>query len=117
MRVTDVAVDETGRGTLLAGTVVWDDRRRGQDRIELLYRATPASAVVTPGDALTAAVFMVAMAYGEDMVVDAPVSARLVRNTAEIAGIWTSWRPDWRAPSVEAHQADRSSLTPTGTQP
>ena len=113
MRVTDVTVAETGRGALLTATVVWENARRRPDAIRFLYRDTPASDVVTAGDAVAATVFMPAMATGEDVVVEAPVSRRLLAGMDWIAEIWTSWRPKWRRPNVSAEIVDRSSLSPT----
>lgn len=113
MRVTDVAVDETPRGTLLAGTVVWDDRRRGVDRIEFLYRDTRADAVVTPGDAMLAAVLVLAVAVGEDLTLDVPVSSRLLKAAPRIAEQLVASVPGWHRIGVDAPAADRSALAPT----
>jgi hypothetical protein len=112
MRITDVEVTESAEGAKLAGTLAWDAPRVADDRVEFVHRGLPAGAIATPGDALVAAPLVPAMAVGEDIVVEAPVSSTLMRGLGRIMDIYGSWRTDWHRPAVEAPHADRSDLRP-----
>jgi hypothetical protein len=112
MRVTDVDVVETGRGARISAAIVWGNERRGTDRVEFLYRDTPAAALVTPGDALFAASLPLAVACGEDLVVEAPVSGRLLDAATEISAVYTRRTPSLRRVDADADRADRSGLKP-----
>jgi hypothetical protein len=113
MRVANVDVRENERGTALTADVVSDGASPGAERLEFLYRDTPAASVSTPGDALLAAVLIPAMARREDVGIEAPVSKTLLANAAEIVNIWSAWRRRWRASTIDAQAADRGALEPT----
>jgi len=113
LRVVDVDVRESGRGTRIGATVVWERNKRAPDELEFVYRDTPANAVVTAGDALAATVFMPAMAAGEDVAIDAPVSKRLYDGLGRLADVWLPLMPKWRPVDVSAELVDRSDLSPT----
>jgi len=112
MRITDIEVAESADGARLAGTLAWDAPRIADDRLEYVYRGLPADAILTTGDALVAAALVPAMAVGEDIVVEAPVSRTLLRGLDRITEIYGSWRTDWHRPAVEAPPADRADLRP-----
>ena len=113
MRITDVEVKETTRGTKLAATFVWNDRRRRADRIHFIYRDVPAGALATPGDALLAAALVPAVILREDVVLDVPVSARLLGAAPAIVDYFVSHNRRWHRSRVDAPSVDRSGLTPT----
>jgi hypothetical protein len=112
VKVTDVDVRESARGTAITATVVWERRRREPDRIRFDYRGVGADEVTTPGDALAATVLMPAMASHEDVVVDVPVSRKLHAGMRAVTETWTIWRPDWHRSEVTAELVDRSALSP-----
>lgn len=102
MRIVDIATADTPRGGRLGARVLWDDPRLEPDLIEYLYRDTPAAAITNPGDALLAAMLVPAMAVGEDIRIEAPVSARLVDGAAKIGQTMTRWYPKFRLSRVAA---------------
>src|SRR5205823_6631451 len=112
VRVLDVDVRESARGSRVGATVVWEGKHRKPDQIEIVYRDTPAHAVVTAGDALAATVFMPAMARGEDVAIEVPVSKRLYEGMMHLADIWLPLMPKWRRADVSAELVDRSDLQP-----
>src|SRR5919198_6536076 len=96
MHVTDVSVIETPRGARLSASVSSRRTRDTPEEIEFVYRGVSADAVSTPGDALLATVLQPAMAAGEDVRIDAPVSERLLENVGGVIDTWSTWRPRWR---------------------
>src|SRR5437868_6041399 len=102
MRVTDVDVAESARGATITGTVVWESHEDEPEPISFLYRDLGAEALSAPGDVLATSVWMPAMARGEDVTVDAPVSATLTAGLEEVAEVWTRVMPRWRRPSFSA---------------
>lgn len=113
MRVTDVDVSATDNGVRLSALVRWERASSACDHLEYTYRGVEASAVRTPGDALAAAVLFPAMAHGEDVVIDAPVSRSLLANIDAIVATWKKWRRRWHPTRVSAPEVDRSGLSPT----
>jgi len=100
MRVNDVDVRETARGTRLGATVTWGDGARAE--VGMLFRDTPAALVTTPGDALVASCLVGAMALGEDLSVDAPVSPRLLASVPRITDFFVTWLPRLHRSEVTA---------------
>lgn len=45
---------------------------------------------------------------GQDVLIDGPVDARLLRNVHELMEVWCSWRPGKRPVRIEAESADAS---------
>jgi hypothetical protein len=112
VRLTEVEVTDTPKGARLAARAVWDDRSLRPDDIEFVYRDMPASAIVAPGDALVASMLIPAMAVGEDVSIDVPVSAKLLEGAAKAVRINKEWYPKFHASRVEAPIAD--PIVPTG---
>jgi hypothetical protein len=112
VKVTEVRVDETSRGARITASLLWDHPRRGADELSYLYRDTSADVVTTPGDALLAAVLVPAIALGEDVTIDAPVSRRLLAAVPSIGAFFASWVAGWRPSVVDAPAVDRSALRP-----
>src|SRR5688572_32903495 len=52
------------------------------------------------------------MAHHENVVVDAPVSVRLLHRTVELTDVWTRWIRGWHRSRVSATAADRRELQP-----
>lgn len=110
MLVGDVTISESERGARLGARVRWS---RGDADVELVYRDTPAGDLRTPGDALIATLLAPAMAAGEDIEIDAPVSAKLASNVRVIADVWMAWRRSSRRPRVVAAEVSRDDLSPS----
>ncbi len=112
MKLTDIGVSESSRGIRIAGVATWDDRRRRPETVEFVYQGVAIGEVGAPGDVLAAALLLPAMGGGEDLEVDAPVSAELLRGMSQVAAIWSVWRKRWRRSVVHAEPVDRSNLQP-----
>ena len=113
MRVADVSVDQVADGVRLTAVVVWDRASHGRDDLEMTYHGVDPRDVCTPGDALLATVLVPAMAFRENVVVEAPVSQRLLSNAERIVAAFTSWIPRWHPTEVSAPAVDRSALDAT----
>ncbi len=70
----------------------------------------------TLGDAFLASMLPMAMARGEDIVIDAPVSARLLESLDEIQKIYAGWYPDvLQQVEIEASATNTAPVTGKGT--
>jgi hypothetical protein len=105
MRITEVETQDTPRGGRLRARIVWERTR--PERIHFVYRDVPAAAITSPGDAVLASMLIPAMAMGEDITVEAPVSAGLLEGVREIVRINHGWHPRWHATRVEAPSVPR----------
>jgi hypothetical protein len=113
VRITDIDVTQCEDGARITAAVGWEAGGRRADTIDFRYRGVDADVVATPADAVATAAFMPAMARGEDITIDAPISARLRAGMDEVASVWEPLMPGWRRPEVRADLADRSGLTPS----
>lgn len=86
----------TGRG-IPNDEVVWADVPEGL-----------ANDVTFRLDAWLAWLLPYAFECGEDLVLDGPVDANLLRNVHELMEVWSRWRPDKRPVRVQAEPADPS---------
>jgi len=69
----------------------------------------------TVGDAVTAGLLLPAMAFGEELVIDAPVSARLLERTPKIMDIYAAWAGTIQPVSIHATaQVREKHATGTG---
>ncbi|MFF2351110.1 hypothetical protein ACFVVL_15165 [Kitasatospora sp. NPDC058115] len=66
------------------------------------------------GDAFLAALLMPAMSLGEELVVDAPVSARLLRSARTVAAVYAAWWERLREVRVTAGEVDEARRGPAG---
>jgi hypothetical protein len=112
VRIVDVETTDTEKGGRLCARVLWDRRDFESDHIYYVYRDTPAAAITHPGDTLLASMFVPAMAMGEDVHVDAPVSVRLAEGTSKIASTIKGWYPKFRQSQVSAPAAQPPSNRP-----
>jgi len=99
----------------ISGSAVWDDPSKPPEEIAFLYHGVALDEVGIPGDAFAAVVLLPAMAAGEDVVIDAPVSPKLVAGAWDVAGVWSSWRPGWRRSRIEAPTAHACAPSRGGT--
>ena len=112
MRITDIEVNDTPDGARLTGVAVWDRAARTADRLDFLYRDVPAAALTGGAETLLASTLIPAMAVGEDIRLDVPVSARMLEGVAKIVRINKTWFPNLHRSRVEAEPAVPSA---TGT--
>jgi len=96
---TDIRVDGSDGAVTLSASV---DIETVGDRFPLrsTYRGLPPPAVSSRGDALFVALYPIALALGEDVRVDAPVSAALLERSGDIGEIYRSFKnhfADWKA--------------------
>jgi hypothetical protein len=56
---------------------------------------------------------MPAIAQGEDVTIEAPLSRKLHEGFTKAAEIWKSWVPGWHRSRVEAQLVDRCDLSPS----
>jgi len=104
MRIRDIEVADTPSGARLSGNVLWDNNAR--DRVDFLYSSVPASSVTGGPEALLASMLIPAMAVGEDIHMEAPVSARLLAGIEKIVRINKEWHPRFHQTRVEAPARD-----------
>ncbi|MGC4174078.1 hypothetical protein [Demequina sp.] len=80
-------------------------------RVPQAYQTSPD----TIGDAFLASMLPVAMARGENIVIDAPVSAKLLEALPQIQSIYADWYPDVLT-RVEITAAEAVSAAPQGNR-
>jgi len=99
-----------------AGYTIEAELHHDEVRPSLWFRLPPAYRPdeTTVGDPFLASMLPVAMARGENISIDAPVSAKLIESLDEIQGIYAGWYPDVLA-RVEVHAAEVVSPKTTGT--
>lgn len=100
MIIRDIRIDSSPSGSELSADVIFESFPEFNRRV--WFRAGPETRITgTPGDPLFTAFFIPAMAIGEDLRVDAPVSGDLIHAaTARIQPIYLRWFPDFRAPRI-----------------
>ena len=93
MLVDGVIVEQGAQGWRLSAAVHSALAEDGERLHFTVHGGAPEWLAVT-GDAFLAALLMPAMALGEELVIEAPVSARLRRSTRTVMDIYTSWWGD-----------------------
>jgi hypothetical protein len=73
---------------------------------ELWFRGPADALAVSGGDAFMTALLTTAMRLGLRLIVEAPVSARLLAATERIQDIFCSWYPELHRIAIEAHSGN-----------
>lgn len=93
MLVDDIVGEQCAKGWRLSATVHSALAVNGERLYFTVHGAAPEWLTVT-GDAFLAALLMPAMALGEELVIEAPVSPRLHRSARTVRDIYTAWWGD-----------------------
>jgi hypothetical protein len=88
--VNDITVDETAAGWRLSAAVD-SSSPLGQERMHFTIKGAEPSWLTASGDPFLAALLLPAMAFGEDLVIEAPVSPRLRRSARTVMDIYSAW--------------------------
>ena len=100
MRVHDITSEPTADGWRLSAAI-GDSALAGRgERLHFTVHGASAPWSVARGDAFLAATLMPAMALGEELVVDGPVSPRLRRTARTVMDICCAWWGDRHGPVV-----------------
>jgi hypothetical protein len=103
--VSDIHIEREAQTTLLAAKVEARDPRIS-DRVEYRFHDLPPDMVSTAGDPFVAGLLIPAMAVGEDLIVEAPVSPTLLNKVDSIQSWLRAWRPGLHPARVEAAVAE-----------
>lgn len=87
--------------------VVRSESGLGPERLYFEVRGAAAEWLPERGDAFLAALLMPAMSLGEELVVDAPVSARLLRSVRTVMEVYQAWWELRPVPVTAAPRLDR----------
>lgn len=104
MLVRDLQVDERNGWAVLSAEVV-HERAGTRNRIEYRFRGVAPDEVSRRGDAFLTFLLIPAMFAGEDLVLEAPVSSKLLSNTQGIVDLIHSWDPRYARVRVDAAPA------------
>ena len=74
--------------------------------LEWVFPEAEADWLAANGDPVLPALLLPAMRLGEDLVIDAPVSRRLLASVPTIMDIYAAWVPGMRRPAITANDAD-----------
>ncbi len=99
--VEDVRRESTARGWRLSAAVrAGAGSGRASERVHFTVHGADADWLPERGDAFLAGLLMPAMSIGEELVVDAPVSGRLLRSARTVMEIYAAWWEHLRAVGV-----------------
>ncbi|MFJ3788369.1 hypothetical protein [Kitasatospora sp. NPDC090091] len=101
MIVEDVRREPTARGWRLSATVR-SKAALAAERLHFTVHGGDGEWLPERGDAFLAGLLMPAMSAGEDLVVDAPVSGRLLRSARTVMEIYAAWWKYLRKVTVTA---------------
>jgi hypothetical protein len=90
------ATHREGTSTLTA-TVRFESGGRRPFPLRYGFRHPSPGLLAPPGNALLAALLPIAMAVGEPLRLDQPVSERLLGSTGQLMDLFEQWGPRWRA--------------------
>lgn len=111
MRVSDVRRECDGGIAELSATFAW-----GGERMRVTIRAPEAIAVAdADGSPFLAMGLLPAMLIGEDLEIDAVVSARLAESVPTLAAIYAAWDPRLRVPETTWAGTTTAGTPPPGT--
>ena len=111
MNITDINVSDTPTGARLCGRVVWNNAALSPERVEFLYEGIPAEAITGGPEALLASMVLPAMAVGEDVRMDVPVSPRLLAGLEKIIRINAEWHHKLHAVRVRVPSREETPAT------
>jgi hypothetical protein len=110
--VEEVTRTRTAGGCELSG-VIRSPSKLGDERLHFSVPGGTPSWLAETGDAFLAALVMPAMALGEDLVVKAPVSRRLMRSARTVMEIYAAWWPELHPVAIEAADTRTTGLPTT----
>jgi len=111
MRVSDVRLERDAGSAELSATFAF-----AGERMRVSIRAPEAMVVPeADGSPFLAIGLLPAMLAGEDLEIDAPVSARLLEAAPTIAAIYAAWDPRLRFPTVTSARSHTAGRPAAGT--
>jgi hypothetical protein len=107
--VREIEVTDSVHGPGVRATVDWESPGIAADELIYTYRSMPPGSISAPGDVVLAAVLFPAMRLGAPLIVDAPVSKRLLAGVRVIVDICSGWAPLLQHIPIEAPVVERSN--------
>ena len=107
-RVHGIEVTDASAGAGIRALIDWESPGTETDELIYTYPAVPSASIVAPGDVVLAAALFPALRVGTPLVVEEPVSARLLAGARAIVDICSGWERSFHRIPIDAPVVDRS---------
>lgn len=102
MIIRDIRLDTSSAGATLAGTIALERPNPEAFRLTYTVRGGRPEWLSTGGEAFVAVALIAAMARGEDVAVEAPLSPQFLRRLTTVMDIYRAWQPGLRSIRIVA---------------